>query len=43
MWRALISCSPNDVAIERARNRLKAGIGGMDSYMELVQEIRTAG
>lgn len=33
----------NDVAIERARNRLKAGIDGMDSYMELVQEIRTAG
>ncbi|MGC5249608.1 hypothetical protein ACPXB3_22100 [Gordonia sp. DT219] len=32
----------NDVAIERARNRLKSDIGGMDAYMELVQEIRTA-
>lgn len=32
----------NDLVIERARDRLKAGVGDMDSYMALVQELRAS-
>ena len=32
----------NEVAVERARNRLKAGIGDIDEYLALVQEVRAS-
>ncbi|WP_287004612.1 MULTISPECIES: hypothetical protein [Gordonia] len=32
----------NDLVIERARDRLKAGVGDIDAYMRVVQELRAS-
>lgn len=32
----------NDLVIERARDRLKAGVGDIDAYMRVVQDLRAS-